>query len=144
MLVTLEGMTVFWHPVISSLVAVAMIALQPFLESYTGLPASTVMLVRPEQSLNAPYELYTIAVTVDGMARLVRLVHPLNAPSPMNVTPSEMVTLVRPEQPTKAYPPMLVTLLGISMDVRTEQPSKARSPMLVTLLGISMDVKLVQ
>ena len=99
MLVTLEGMTVFWHPVISSLVAVAMIALQPFLESYTGLPASTVMLVRPEQSLNAPYELYTIAVTVDGMAKLVRLVQPLNAPSPMNVTPSEMVTLVRPEQP---------------------------------------------
>jgi hypothetical protein len=53
--------------------------------------------------------------------RFVRLLHPENAPCPMEVT-----------------------LSGIEMDVRPEQDLKAETPMEVTLLGIVMLVRLVQ
>ena len=49
MLVTLLGITVFLQPTISVFVAVSMIALQPFRESYSILPERTVIEVSPEQ-----------------------------------------------------------------------------------------------
>ena len=68
--VTLLGITVFSHPAIRVLVAVFMIALQLSRESYTVLPFSTDMDVRPEQ---APKELASIEVTLLGMVTDVRL-----------------------------------------------------------------------
>ena len=56
-------------------------------------------------------------VTLLGMVIEVRLLHRLNAVSPMLVTPSGMVTEVRPQLLKVAYS-ILVTLLGIVMDVR--------------------------
>ena len=47
--VTELGMVVFLQPATSVLVAVSMMALQSLRESYFVLPASTLMLVRPEQ-----------------------------------------------------------------------------------------------
>ena len=72
MVVTELGMVVFLQLATSVLVAVSMMALQSLRESYFVLPASTLMLVRPEQ--------------------------PANAASPMVVTELGMVMLVRPEQ----------------------------------------------
>ena len=48
-LVTLLGMVVFIHPYSSVLLDVSIIALQLFRESKFGLPASTMMEVKPEQ-----------------------------------------------------------------------------------------------
>ena len=50
---TLGGMMVFLHPNMSELVDVLMIALQLLRESYSVLPGSTMMEVRPEQAPNA-------------------------------------------------------------------------------------------
>ena len=57
----------------------------------TGLAASTLMLVRLLQPLNA---LGPMLETLEGMVTLVRPVQPENAWLPMLVTPSDMVTLV--------------------------------------------------
>ena len=72
MVLTLVGIVVFIHPKISVFVAVSIIALQLFRESYAGLPDATTMLVNPEQLAKAK--------------------------SPMLVTPSGMLTFVNPEQ----------------------------------------------
>ena len=72
MLVTELGMVVDWHPAISVLEAVSIMALQFSRESYIVLPLSTTMEVREEQ-----YE---------------------NADSPMLVTEVGMVTEVREKQ----------------------------------------------
>ena len=72
MLVTELGMVVDWHPAISVLEAVSIMALQFSRESYIVLPLSTTMEVREEQ--------------------------PQNAPPPMLVTELGMVTEVREEQ----------------------------------------------
>ena len=53
MLVTLLGIMVFLHPNMSELVDVLMIALQLLRESYSVLPGSTMMEVRPEHASNA-------------------------------------------------------------------------------------------
>ena len=82
--VTLLGIEVFLQPTINVLVAVSMIALQLFRESYMGLTASTLIVVSLEL--------------------------PLNALSPMLVTLSGMVILVSSWQLAKAISPMLVTL----------------------------------
>ena len=68
--VTELGIIVFLHPLINVFVAVSIMALQFSRESYTELPLSTFMLVKPLQ--------------------------PLNAPSPIEVTELPMVTLVKP------------------------------------------------
>ncbi|MDY5005325.1 MAG: hypothetical protein SPF12_03010, partial [Prevotella sp.] len=87
MLVTELGMTVFLHPHNNIFVAVSIIALLLLRESSTGLSASTVIVVRPEQ--------------------------PSNAPLPMLVTELGMDMPVRPEQLSNALKPMLVTELGM-------------------------------
>ena len=51
--VTEFGIIVFLHPLINVFVAVSIMALQFSRESYTELPLSTFMLVRPLQSRNA-------------------------------------------------------------------------------------------
>ena len=76
MLVTLLGIIVVLHPECSVFVAVSIIALQLFRESYTGFPSSTTIEVKPEQLKKAP--------------------------CPMLVTLLPIVTEVKPEQPEKA------------------------------------------
>ena len=70
--VTELGMIVFLHPLINVFVAVSIMALQFSRESYTELPLSTFMLVKPLQ--------------------------PVNAQSPISVTELGMMTLVKPVQ----------------------------------------------
>ena len=53
MLVTLEVILVFLHPAIKVFVAVSIIALQLFRESYLAFPGSTTMEVKPLQPLKA-------------------------------------------------------------------------------------------
>ncbi len=91
MLVTLLGIVVVLQPAIRVFVADSIIALQLSLESYLGLPSSTIINVRPLQ--------------------------PRKADSPMLVTLLPMITDVRPLHQQKASYPMLVTLLGIVTDV---------------------------
>ena len=74
--VTELGMVVFLQPATNVLLAVSMIALQLFLESYTVLLFDTIMLVSPEQ--------------------------PANAAPPIEVTELGMVILFSPVQPEKA------------------------------------------
>ena len=52
-LVTELGIIVFLHPLINVFVAVSIMALQFSRESYTELPLSTFMLVKPLQPRNA-------------------------------------------------------------------------------------------
>ncbi len=58
---------------------------------------------------------------------LVRLLHPLNALFPIDVTLSGMVTLVRLVLFSNALSPIEVTLSGMLMLVRLLQPSKKPS-----------------
>ncbi len=97
--VTSFGMTVVLHPWMSFPVAVSIIALQLFLESYIVLSRSISMDVSPLQ--------------------------PRKAPVLMDVTLLGMVTDLRPLQPQKASEPIDVTLLGMVTDVSPLQPSKA-------------------
>ena len=53
MLVTLLGITVVLHPKCSVFVAVSIIALQLFRESYTGFSSSTTIEVKPEHQAKA-------------------------------------------------------------------------------------------
>ena len=99
MLVTELGMVVDWHPAISVLEAVSIMALQFSRESYIVLLLSTIMELREEQYANAH--------------------------SPMLVTEVGMVTEVREEQLLNAHFPILVTELGMEMEVREEQPQNA-------------------
>ena len=87
--VTLLGITVFLQPVTNSFVDVLMIALQFSRESYTVLPLSTLIDVKPLQLWKA--ELLMV-VTLLGM-----------------------VTDVKPLQTEKAELPMDVPLLGITV-----------------------------
>ena len=67
--VTELGIIVFLHPLINVFVAVSIMALQFSRESYTELPLSTFMLVRPLQSENASVP---ILVTELPMVTLVK------------------------------------------------------------------------
>ena len=71
MLVTLVGMTVLLHPVISVFVEVSIIALQLSRESYLVFPSLTIMEVRPAQPKKA---VSPILVTLLGMVMEVMLV----------------------------------------------------------------------
>ena len=77
-----------------------------------------VMLVRLVQPVNAPSP---ILVTLLGMMILVTGI-PANQPDPIAGNPSTKVMLVRLVQPVNAPSPILVTLLGIVMLVREVQP----------------------
>ena len=92
---TPSGITVVLHPATNSLAKVFIIALQDSLESYTGLPSSTTIDVKPEQSKNAP--------------------------SPIDVTELGMVRDVKPEQSLKALASIDVTELGMVRDVKSVQ-----------------------
>ena len=70
--VTELGIIVFLHPLINVFVSVSIMALQFARESYTELPLSTFMLVKPLQLLNA-YQ--PIEVTELPMMTLVKPVH---------------------------------------------------------------------
>ena len=74
--VTELGIIVFIHPLINVFVVVSIMALQFSRESYTELPLSTFMLVKPLQLLNAY--------------------------SPIEVTELGMVTPVKPPQASNA------------------------------------------
>ena len=74
--VTELGIIVFSHPLINVFVAVSIMALQFSRESYTELPLSTFMLVKPLQLPNA---LLPIEVTDLGMVTLVKPLQRLNA-----------------------------------------------------------------
>ena len=74
--VTDLGMIVLLHPLINVFVAVSIMALQFSRESYTELPLSTFMLVKPLQLPNA---LLPIEVTELGMVMLVKPLQRLNA-----------------------------------------------------------------
>ena len=62
-------MTVFLQPVNNVFVAVSIMALQPFLELYTELSSSTMMLAKDEQPING---LLLIEVTLWGIVMLVK------------------------------------------------------------------------
>ena len=117
--VTLDGIVVFWHPKISSLVDVFIIALQLSLESYTSLFASTFIFVTPLQPPKAPEPM---EVTLDGIVMLVSPVQLSKAPEPMEVTLEGMEMLVSPVHLLNAEEPIEVTLDGIVTLVRPEQP----------------------
>ena len=70
--VTEFGIIVFLHPLINVFVAVSIMALQFSRESYTELPLSTFILVKPLQPPNAPSP---IEVTELGMVTLVKPLH---------------------------------------------------------------------
>jgi hypothetical protein len=75
MVVTLFGTVEFWHPNISVLLAVLIMALQLSRESNTEFPSATSMedrLVHLEKALSP------IPFTPIGMVIAVRLVQPLN------------------------------------------------------------------
>ena len=74
--VTELGIIVFIHPLINVFVAVSIMALQFSRESYTELPLSTFMLVKPLQASNAPLP---ISVTELGMVTLVKPLQSENA-----------------------------------------------------------------
>ena len=74
--VTELGIIVFLHPLINVFVAVSIMALQFSRESYTELPLSTFMLVKPLQPPNAPWR---IEVTELGMVTIVKPLQCSNA-----------------------------------------------------------------
>ena len=71
--VTELGIIVFLHPLINVFVAVLIMALQFSRESYTELPLSTFMLVKPLQLPNAPWR---IEVTELPMVTLAKPLQP--------------------------------------------------------------------
>ena len=70
MLVTLLGIIVVLHPECSVFVAVSIIALLLFRESYTGFPSSTTIEVKPRQLEKAPTPML---VTLLGIVTEVNL-----------------------------------------------------------------------
>ena len=146
--VTPSGITVVLHPVINSLVEVFITALQDSLESYTGLPSSTIIDVKPEQSLKASSP---IDVTELGMVRDVKPEQLSKASFPIDVTSSGITVLLHPlinslaEVFIIALQDSLESYTGLPsstiIDVKPEQPQKAHSPIDVTELGMVIDVK---
>lgn len=96
MLVTLLGMIVLWHPAISLLVEVSIIALHPSRESYTVFSDDTVIEEMEEQPTKT---LFPMLVTLLGMEIEVREVQSQKAQSLMSAKPSGKDTDVREVQP---------------------------------------------
>ena len=72
----------------------------------------------------------------------VSLLHPLQGPSPILVTPLPMLSVVRYSQAAKASSPMVVTLSGMLIVVRPLQLKNAPSQMVVTPLPMVTPVRL--
>lgn len=115
---------------VSVLVLVSMMALQLSRLSYTGLPCSTIIVVRFGHASKA---VSLMCVTEEGMVMLVRPVW-AKAKFPMLSTALGIAMSVRFGQPVNAQFPMLVTLFGMVMPLSVEQSQKALAPMLVTVL----------
>ena len=115
MLVTLLGITVELQPRINVFVAVSIMALQLFLESYTVFPFSITMLKREKQPTNASSPMLVMLL---GMVMDAKPLQPLNAKFPMFVTLFGMVMVVKLEQFMNAHPPMFVTLFGMGIEVK--------------------------
>ncbi len=81
-----------------------------------------------------------ISVTPDGIAALVRELHPLNAPLPMVRTVDGMLTERSEEQPRKVSDAIAVTPSGMTISVRAVQPWNALSPIAVMPDGSVTDV----
>ena len=115
--VTESGIIVFLQPEINVLVSVLIIALQLSLESYTEFPLLT---------------------TIDS-----KLLQPMNAELPIEVTELPIVTEVSPLQLLNALLPIEVTELGILiLPVNPLQLLNALLPIEVTELGIVILVNL--
>ena len=140
MAVTVLRIIVFWHPTTSVFVAVSMMALQLFRESYTVLPSATVIC---SMSGHEPKAFLPIKVTEDGISNDVREVD-IKASYPMKATALPNATDASDEQFQNAVEPMVVTLFGNVMDARLEQKLNARSPMVSTVTGISTETRLWQ
>ncbi len=84
---------------------------------------------------------FPMNVTLSGIVKEVRFLHPLNKPSSIDVMLLEMVAVVNFLQPLKADFPMKVTLLGIVMEVRRLHPPKAPSSIVTMPLGMVMDLR---
>ena len=69
---------------------------------------------------------------------------PLNADSPISVTPEGMLTDVRDWQPENVRSAIFVKLDGKWMDVNWRQPENAAYSMLVTELGMSSETRYVE
>ena len=110
------GIFVFLQPVSSVLVALSIIALQLFCESYMIFPLSTVIFSNSQQLPKAPI--------------------------PIDVTELGMFTSVILAQPEKAKSPIVVNVFGIFIDVKLLQLKNAPSYIDVTEIGISTNVKL--
>ena len=119
MVLTSFGIIVDTHPVISLLVAVSIIALQLLRESYTGLPSSTTIEVKPEQ-LEKGFS--PISVKFFGIVMEVNLEQPEKAEGPNEVQEDKSPTLVREEQAEKAELPIEVQEDKLPTLVRAEQP----------------------
>ena len=79
---------------------------------------------------------YTLLFSLTLM--LSKLLHSVNANSPISVTLSGSVILVKPLQSENAYISISVTLSGSVILVKPLQPSKALSPICVTPEGTSV------
>ena len=71
-----------------------------------------------------------------------RLMQPLKALLPIDVTKPGITTLVKPRHSSNAALPMLVTELPIERLARPPQYLNAQLPMTLTLLGMVTPVKL--
>ena len=99
--VTELGILVFIQPVINSLSAVLIIALQLFLESYTGLLLSTFITAKLEQLIKASQ---SSEVTEYGIVMFVKPEHSEKTLELIVVTEFGIVMLVKPEHSEKVPP----------------------------------------
>jgi hypothetical protein len=95
--------------------------------------AGIVTEVKPVQFSNARYP---IAVKPLGNCKLVKLVQPLKALFPIDVTPFIVGSDCNCLQPSNASLPIAVTLSGNCMLVKLVQPLNAEAPIDVTVFGI--------
>ena len=79
----------------------------------------SLTLVKLEQNLKA---LLPNEVTLLGIVILLRLLHPLNASDPIDVTPLGIVMLDNIEQLLKALSPIVLTLSGTVTLIRLLHP----------------------
>jgi len=109
---TESGMTVFAHPAIIEFVAVSIIALQLFRESYMGLSGKTTIfsnLVQCEKELLPTFIIY-FEITISCNDE-----QPVKAKSSIVVTESGMAICCKDEQPLKELLPIFVTESGITV-----------------------------
>jgi hypothetical protein len=146
--VTLAGITVFLHPCINVLLAVSIIALQLFRESYFVFPLSTWIDSKLEQLEKEALPIYS---TLAGMLMEVRLAISVKALSPMEVTLAGINVFLHPD--IKVLLPVSIIALQLLRESYVELPSsteidskelhpwKGFPKILVTLFGIIMELR---